>query len=146
MALSRILDDSEWPQEIADAAHEEFTGVISVIDPGTGNPGVYSAETDIRTGATPDDVVLDDRAARIQHIRLPLEMAGSREWSTKRRYRFQIDLLPGDPIITKGMVVRVTNGGRDASLTSFAFTVTAASNSSHAAVRTIETVTELAVL
>ena len=139
MALRPITADS-WAEEIADAAREFFNATIDVLLPGT--PGKYNPSSDSYTGGTEDTPVIEDRPARAQHIRLATEQSGSREWSAKRRYRFQIDLLPGDPTVTKGMIVRVRDGGRDPSLVDFAFEVITASNSSHAALRTIETVTE----
>ena len=145
MALSPITPAADWPSEIADAAIPEFTGRISVIDPSTSN-GTYNPDADAYIGAIADTPILSNRAARIQHIRLPLEQSGAREWGAKRRYRFQIELRDGDPEITKGMIVRVIDGGRDPSLVNYAFTVLSATNSSHAAIRTIETISELGAL
>lgn len=145
MALSPIDEDS-WPQEILEVAREYFNCVIDVINPGS--PGTYNPATDDYTGEgyVPDVAVLEGREARAQHIRLPLEQAGAREWATKRRYRFQTELLDADPPITKGMIVRVRSGGRDPVLENFAFEVASASNSSHAALRTIETLTEFGLV
>lgn len=152
MALSPIPTADDWPDEIAALARTQFGATIEVLLPGT--PGKYDAKTDSYVGGTPDQIVLTGtspdhdipgRPARAQQLRLPIEQAGAAEWSAKRRYRFQIDLLPGDPVITKGMVVRVRRNPRDPSLLHFAFQVTAASNSSHAALRTIETITEFGV-
>lgn len=143
MALSPIPKADDWPEEIAALARTQFGAIIDILIPGT--PGKYNSKTDLHTGGTPDQVVISGRPARAQQLRLPIEQAGAAEWSAKRRYRFQMDLLPTDPVITKGMVVRVRQNPRDPSLLHFAFQVTAASNSSHAALRTIETVTEFGV-
>lgn len=144
MAL-KAIDATSWPEEIAEAAREFMNCTIKVVRPG--KSGKYDPTTDDYTGEgyEPEKIILQDRAARAQHIRLALEQAGAYEWSTKRRYRFQIELLADDPTITKGMVVRVTGGGNDPSLQHFAFEVVSASNSSHAALRTIETLTEFGV-
>lgn len=143
MALSPIPKADDWPEEIAALARQEFACVIDVIQPGSA--GKYDAKSDSYIGATPDQVILQGRDARAQHIRLPLEQAGAYEWSTKRRYRFQIDLVLDDPTIRKGMVVRVRESPRDPVLEHFAFQVASASNSSQAALRTIETLTEFGV-
>ncbi len=142
MALKKMMD---WPEEILEAAREFFNCTIDVILPGKN--GKYNPDTDEYTGEgyVPDTTILEGRAARAQHIRLPLEQSGAYEWATKRRYRFQLELLEADPTIRKGMVVRVRAGGRDPVLEHFAFEVASASNSSHAALRTIETLTEFGV-
>jgi hypothetical protein len=138
-------DDEDWPEEILEVARDFFNCTIDVILPG--KPGKYDPITDTNTGEgyVAPTTILEARAARAQHIRLPLEQAGAYEWSTKRRYRFQIELLAADPVVRKGMVVRVRAGGRDPVLENFAFEVASASNSSHAALRTIETLTEFGV-
>lgn len=143
--LPRTPTADSWPDEILEVAREFFNCSIDVILPG--KPGKYDPVTDDYTGEgyVPETVVLEGRDARAQHIRLPLEQAGSYEWSTKRRYRFQLELIAADPTVRKGMIVRVRAGGRDPALQHFAFEVVSASNSSHAALRTIETVTEMAV-
>lgn len=144
MALSPI-DEEAWPDEILEVAREFFNCVIDVLNPGS--PGKYDPIADDYTGEgyIPDEIVLDGREARAQQIRLPLEQAGAREWATKRRYRFQTEIVDGDYPITKGMVVRVRAGGRDPVLQHFAFEVASASNSSHAALRTLECITEFGV-
>jgi len=87
-------------------------------------------------------VLVSNRAARVQHYRLPLETAGSSEWSSKRRYRFQIVLKTSDPFIPKGAIVQVTKCDRDPALLKLAFEVVSGAGSSHTAVRTLECVTE----
>lgn len=142
--LSPIPTADSWPDEIAALARTEFAATIDVIIPGT--PGKYDPKNDTRTGGTADIVLIEARPARAQHLRQPAETSGAGEWSTKRRYRFQIDLLPGDPLIEKATIVRVRSCPRDPSLTQYAFQVVNASNSSQAALRTIETVTEFGVV
>ena len=129
-----------WSDEIAAAAEEMMNGVIDVYIPG--EPGEYNPITDEIEGGTPDQVIVNASKARIQHLAGPAEAAGSAEWATKRRFRFQIPLQAGDAPITKGMLVRVVDGGRDPGLESYSYTVLSAVNSSHAALRTIEAVTE----
>lgn len=139
--LPPITSGDDWLAEIAAEALKEFTASIMVILPGFS--GRYDPELDAHVGADTGSVALAERPARIQHIRLPLETAGSAEWATRRRYRFQVELRPGDPVITKGMIVVVTDGGRDPNLEAFTYEVISATNSSHAAIRTIETITEM---
>lgn len=130
----------DWPDEILAVARQQFNCVIDVIDPTRVVDEPYDPITD--TGGTSAPlVVIADRPARVQHIRLPLEQSGASEWGTKRRYRVQCEILTGDALIRKGFMVRV-RGGRDPVLSRFALQVLSASNSSHAALRTIETITE----
>lgn len=133
---------TSWEQEIHDGAVEEFDGEIEVRKPGTpGTPGSFDPVTGTKDPDTPGDVVLSRRAARAQQIRLPLESSDGNSWQTRRRYRFQCEILPGDPSVTKGLVVKFF-GGRDPELPKMTFQVSWATNSSHAPVRTIETLTE----
>lgn len=141
MAL-RAINSTSWSEEILEVAREYFNGVIDVFIPAT--LGKYDPVTDERTGEgyVPEQVLIGARQARIQQLQTPREQSGSYEWSTKRRYRFQVELLTNDPVIHKGAMVRVRDGGRDSQLEDYVYQVTSASNSSHAALRTIETVTE----
>lgn len=129
MPLTPVPPASDWSAVIAEAAKMMFNGELRAFIPG-----------ELDSGA--DDVVLIDwRPARAQHLAMPLEMSDGSGWNTKRRFRFQTELRADDPIIPKGAIVRF-RGGKDHTLTRFAFQVTSAVNSSHAALRTIETITE----
>lgn len=139
MALSPPPLANDWSQVILETAREFMNGEMRVMRPGT--PGTYDPVTDGTTGGTPPTVVIDWRPARAQHIRLPLETSDTNGWRTRRRYRFQCEILDGDPIITPGLYVEY-RGGKDPSLASFVYQVTSAVNSSHAALRTVETITE----
>src|SRR5690606_35150459 len=109
VALSPISDD--WSDEILQAVIGEFNGELQVVKPG--KPGrLKFGEEGGRERGTDEAIIIDWRPARAQHVRLALEQAGSAEWATKRRYRFQSEMLPSDPIITKGMLVRF-RGGND---------------------------------
>lgn len=133
--------NAEWSDEITDVAVGEMRGKIWVFDPDPAGKTPYNALTD--AGGKPGMVtVLSNRRARIQHGRNPVSGASSDSWDPKRNFRFQIDLLPGDPLILKGMIVRVTDGHKDPSLQQFAYTVESATNSSQAALRTIVAVSE----
>ena len=69
-------------------------------------------------------------------------MTGVDQNTTKRAIRFQIELRAGDPVITTGLTVRVDDGGKNKQLEQFAYTVQSSVNSSHAALRTIEAISE----
>lgn len=140
MALSPISSPDSWPDEILEAAREFFNGSLSIYVPG--EPGTYDPVTDTTTGGTPDVAVISDRPARAQHLRSPQDFNDGNGWDVKRVYRFQCEILAGDPSITKGMVARFT-GGRDPELAKVEFQVVSATNSSHAALRTVEAVSEL---
>lgn len=139
--LARPHAEGDWSDEILAAAREMFNGEISVIKPGT--PGEWSAKTNLRTGGTPDAVILGPRAARAQHLSTPTESNDGNGWETRRRYRFQFEILDGDPSLTRGLVVKFT-GGRDPELAKITFQILTATNSSHAALRTLECISELA--
>lgn len=136
-----LAANTDWPDEIAAEAVEEMRGEIWVLDPQTIVNIPYDAVLDTG-GESTMRTVLSARRARIQHLRSPNAGASSESWDPKRDFRFQIELLPGDPVILKGMIVRVTNGHRDPALTQFAYTVESAVNSSEAALRTIVAVSE----
>lgn len=128
-----------WSEEILDAARWTFNGELTVIKPGA--PGSFNPVTDTETGGTPDATIVGWRPARAQHIRLPIENNDGNGWTSRRRFRFQCEIRPGDPAIQQGMVVRF-RGGNDPTLALFAYQVVSAVNSSHAALRTIECITE----
>lgn len=132
---------SHWADEIRDEVVAEFDGEITIREPGVrGDRDPVSGDYGPFTlGA----IVLGPRPARAQHIRLPLDSNDGMGSESRRRYRFQCEILDGDPAITKGLVVYF-EGGRDPELAKMTFQVRMATNSSHAAVRTIETLTEAA--
>lgn len=147
--LSPVVDTDNWGEEILEDAREFFNGRIEVLDPSNIIETPFDPDTDEGGDSSLEIVLTNDpddpvrgRPARIQHLRLPLENAGSGEWATKRRYRMQVEILPGDPVLQKGQIVNVLDGGKDPSLEAFSYTLVSAANSSHAALRTLETVTE----
>lgn len=140
MALSLSNSSAGWPELILETAREFFNGTLDIYLPG--EPGTYDPVTDETTGGTPDVPVITGRPARAQHLRAPQDFNDGNGWDVKRVYRFQCEILADDPSITKGMVARFS-GGRDPELAKVEFQVVSATNSSHAAVRTIEAVSEL---
>lgn len=139
MALSRVRDEADWAEEIAESARETFDGELEIFKPGT--PGKLDPITGIHAPGTPEEIILSRRPARAQHIRLPLDSNDGNGWQTRRRYRFQCDFLAGDLSVTKGLLVRFF-GGRDPEVPKMLYQVQWATNSSSAAIRTVETLTE----
>lgn len=133
-----------WEDEIRDEAVTEFNGEVEVRRPGT--RGVRDKVTGAYSPFIPGEVVLSKRPARAQHLQMPKDTSDGTGSQSSRRYRFQCEILAGDPAITEesitqGLVATFT-GGRDPELAKMTFQVRFATNSSHAALRTIETITE----
>lgn len=139
MALPRRDSSLTWEQEIRDAVIEEFDATITVKHPD--GPGTYDPISGNTTPGAPGEVLIQDRIGRAQNLRSPIEFNDGNGWQTKLDYRIQIDALPGDPSITKGLIVLVS-GGRDPELAKMTFHVGFATNSTHMAVRTINCSTE----
>jgi len=144
--------------------------VVDVYDPDSANEIPYDSETDTG-GYTPLTLVLTTKA-RMQHLRVPHEANIAGEWVTKRAIRFQIPLanghatypdegtLPdsgtypsetvfpsfGGKALRKGFVVRVQGSVKQPYSVTFGFIVLSVINSSHAAVCTIECMSELTEL
>lgn len=144
MPLTVTPTAESWADEIASIAAEVFDAVVDVVIPG--EPGKYDPKTDGATAGTPDTPLITERAARIQHLRLPAEVAGSREWATKRRYRIQFVDEAGDPFIPMGAIARVRSSPNRPHLTKLAFQVTGSGGSSHGGLNTLETITESRVV
>lgn len=140
MALSPISPAGDWPALILETAREFFNGSLDILLPG--EPGKYDPVEDEITGGTPGVAVISGRPARAQHLRAPQDFNDGTGWDVKRVYRFQCEILDGDPSITKGMFARFS-GGRDPELAKVEFQIVSATNSSHAALRTIEAISEL---
>lgn len=136
------VDDDDWPAAILEDAKTQFNGMLTVLDPS--NPVPVGPEYDPITGTggeTAPAVVIESRPARAQHRTSPIQADSAMEPGFLQRYHFQCEILPGDPAITKGMIVKFA-GGKDPRLANMIFNVQFAANSSHAALRTIRTTTE----
>lgn len=134
---------SSWSEEILEAAREEFNAVVTIKEPDV--LGTYDPVLNTRTGGSVGATLISSRAARVQHVGQPRERNDGNGWSTERRIRMQFEILPGDPVIPKGVVAVVENGGEDPQLEEFTYQVLNAINSSHAALRTVECMTEAGV-
>ena len=139
MPLLPIDAEDDWSAEIYEEAKEFFDGELRVVNPG--DPGAYNPESDSFSGGSNASTVIDWRPARAQHLASPTELSNGNGWSTERRFLFQCENRPTDPIIEKGWVVQF-KGGKDHTLASLAFQVSSAVNSSSAALRTIRCTTE----
>lgn len=140
MALPRISDESSWQEEIADGMRETYSATISIHEPGA--RGKYDPKLDTRAGAGPATSVITNRPASVRAAGWPADQSGAYEWGPKRRYRIQFDIEPGDPLITSGMTVVVSDGGADSSIERLTFQVVASNGSSHAATRIVYAVTD----
>jgi hypothetical protein len=116
-----------WSDEIAEEAVGEFNATIRIYD-------------------DQKSVVVDNRSARIVITERPMQILGTDQWNVMRRARFQIVNNPADPIFQKAWTIRVLNGGEDATLERYAFTIMTNVSDSHAAVRTLECISEFAPL
>ena len=130
--------DQSWEDEIAEAAATEFKATISILDPNSLVTTPYDPVTGTGGGSTPL-VIGTGIAARAQHIRTPTWQQTTYDASAYRHYRFQIAMEGAPAEILKGWLVRVDANPRDLALVGETFTVQASTNSSNAAVRTIET-------
>ena len=132
--------EDDWAAEILEDARTQFNGVVTIRMPDA--EGSYNPTADVTTPGAAGAVLIQSRPARIQHIGVPKQRDTQDGWSTEQGIRVQFEILPGDPVIRKGALVDVEDGGRDSALESFVFQVIKAFNSSHAALRTVEASTE----
>jgi hypothetical protein len=139
MSLPARTAPGDWPAVIENIAKRYRRAIISVFNPSDVLDTRYNPLAD--TGGKSTMVaVIENRAARIVPISVPREFEGKQEWATKEFFHVQIELLGADPLLTKGLILRVVDGGKDATLEQYAFTVISAVNSSDAALRTIKCV------
>lgn len=135
MGLPKI-GSTTWQEEIESVASQFRKAVISVYDP-----------TNL-TGGKPT-AVISRRRARVQMLRSPAVATDSSQQIAKRPFQFETELLAGDPVIQKDHIIRIhsveSKGSipGDPALLTFVFTVTDGVNSSEAALRTINTLSEL---
>lgn len=118
---------ASWPDEIAAAAETQMNITAKFYD----TAGTLKVTT----------------KGRWQHKRSPLDASSATSWSTKRAGHIQIPLTASTGLVKKGWVVQISAGTeplRDPTLGLISFTVQSAVNSSHAALRTIEVVSEVA--
>ncbi|MBG6106645.1 DUF6093 family protein [Frigoribacterium sp. CG_9.8] len=109
---------------------------IVVLDPQTETVTPYDPLTDTGGVSTPA-VVIAPRAAYVQAIGATVATeAGLLQGIV--RYRVQFIPEAGDPLVSKGMIVRVLPGGDNPALTQFAFAVLAAPTGSIAALNKLE--------
>jgi hypothetical protein len=110
---------------------------VVVIDPETATTTPYDPETDTGGEATPT-VVIGPRAAYIKAEGGAEAIFEAGILQGKVRYRVQFIPEDGDPIITKGMIVRVLPGGQNPALPRVVLAVLAAPTGSIAALTKLE--------
>lgn len=139
--LPATPSDSDWPEEILEAALPYFNASISVTEPST--PGTRNPETGVISAGTPGAYVITTRPARLQHIRQEVVRADGNGVTVVHTVIAQVEMQSGDGLVTDGLVLNVLDGGRDTSLTEYNFRTISALGSSHAALRTIVAKTEI---
>lgn len=134
-----LMKPGAWNVTIRNIAEQFQNGEVQwfIAVPGTGYDPI--AKTYV---TPPSETAIGTTAARIQHIREPRAVATNYEYTTYRRFRFQIPYSDIALDITKGVLGRVTDGGDDPRLVGQIVTVQSAVNSSWAAIRTIEALAE----
>lgn len=139
VAVGLPSTEDNWSQIIADVATEFMNCVINIVDPNQSVTTPYDPATGEGGESTPL-VLYTGVPARAQHIRAPYNVPSAVDWNSYRHYRFQVKLEDVPGLVSKGMQIEVTGAGRDASILDLTYTIEASTNSSHAAVRTFETV------
>lgn len=133
MALPPRSSLVAWPDEIARVAATQMNVTLTFLGS--------------------DKTLVCTTPGRFQHLRSPLDASSAAQWSTKRAGRAQIPLDATTGMIRKGLLCQISAGVddkgnaiplRDPTLGLVTFTVQSAINSSHAALRTVEMVSELA--
>lgn len=124
---------ASWPDEIAAAAETQMNIIAKFYD----TAGTLKVTT----------------KGRWQQKRSPLDASSATSWSTKRAGHIQVPLTASTGLIPKGWITQISAGVddkgvviplRDPTLGLISFTVQSAVNSSHAPLRTIEVVSEVA--
>lgn len=124
-----------WEQNILDTARQFMTGEVCFYKVVGGQEDL----PEIGQPGTPGTVEVFWRGkARIQHLRAPRRDSTEYQASDSRSFRFQLDPEDNPPALYAGTKARVLNGGRDAQLTTYAYQVESAVNSTQMAVRTVE--------
>ncbi len=147
MALPfKLSGTDDWPGEILATVKAEWNVEWKVVTPGT--TGTYNPVTDTHTGATSETVVMDWREGRCQSLLNPRKRSEDWGLATERTYLFQGEIKESDAPILEGMQVKVKykDGAvkRDPEIEDLIFRVIGATNSGHAAVRTVYAVSDMA--
>lgn len=130
----------DWSDEIAEVAVEFMNCLVDIIDPNTSVTTPYDPKTGTG-GVTTQTKLYTNVPARAQHIKSGKSVLSSVDWNMYRNYRFQVRLSDVPGLVNKGMQIIPVTGGKDESIVGLICTIEASSNSSHAAVRTFETIT-----
>lgn len=126
MSLPPKYDPSDWTAEIGRAAAELMNATAKW----------YKSTAGVAT-------LQFTSAARIQWLGVSLDASTTTEWGTRRRGHAQVPLTAHTALIGKGWIGQFS-GGDDPALDNISVSVQSAINGSHAAVRTILFISELA--
>jgi hypothetical protein len=128
----------EWADRIAAVSDRFKNATITIIDPSL-ITSTYDPVTDTYT-PTGDGIVAEDIAARIQPVRLAVDMQGGATMNPtgEVRVRIQIPRTAYAGRVEHGWRIRVISADRNPELLEYLFTVDANVNSSWRASNTIE--------
>lgn len=130
----------EWPDRIAAVSDQYKNATITLIDPSLASVGEdYDPVTGVYTpGAS--GIVAEDIPARVQPVRLAVDMQGGATMnpSGEVRVRIQIPRSSFAGRVENGWRIKVTSADRNPQLLDYLFTVDANVNSSWRASNTIE--------
>lgn len=116
-----------------------MNGEVEWFTPG---PPLVPFSPTVPGSGVPTEVEIATTAARIQQLREPREANSAYQATEYRRIRVQIPFSDIALNIQKGVRGRITDGGKDPNLVGIILTVSDARNSSWAALRTVECLTE----
>jgi hypothetical protein len=132
----------DFPGDIAAIATQFMNATVRVEMPNT-NQVTVPFDPIGDTGGTSVPTVIRRGPARVQKIRRPLNIAAPNEWSSSHQIRVQMALDNTVPLVPKGAIIVVEDGGRETDLQELTYVVTMSVNSSWAALTTYEAVAEI---
>ena len=138
MGLPALFSGEDWEDEIAAEAATEFNATIDIQDPKTLVTVPYNTTTG-EGGYSVPQVIAADIPARLQQVKSPRTVDTTYDYSEYRPYRVQTRMVDVPGLIPKGFQVVVKTNPRDISIVGKVLAVQVSTNSSNAAVRTIET-------
>jgi len=139
MGLPAPFSGEDWEDEIAEDAFTEFNATIDIQDPNTLTTVPYDPVTG-EGGYSVPQVIAAGIPARLQQVKSPRAVDTTYDYSEYRPYRVQTRMVDVPGLIPKGFQVVVKTNPRDISIVGKVLAVQVSTNSSNAAVRTIETI------
>ena len=126
---------------IAATAKQWMKATVTISDPSQSTTTPYDPATD--SGGETVAAVLVTTKARVQHLGNATPFVVEGAWMTRMAYNISFPLENYPALIPGGMKVKVTDGGKDVSLTEIELTVLAGAGSSSAAIRTLRCMSEM---